>query len=243
MVQRKIAFGLVVGLLLSVLAGCAHLPFGEELGDRECLARAMYFESNRSSPEGMMAVGTTVMNRLAAPGYPKTVCGVVGQPRAYAPGVLSNAWGGKGRRLAEQMADQVLAGARHPEVGDAKFFHTAGWVPPFHNMHYVTVAGGNAFYEKVRAGDQAAPYRAEPEPPPSRMPYEQPEPVFAEAPMPAPLRVAPPRRAPVVAVASSAEPRNMDDILRSTGAAPDAGGTRFRLARLSAPLQIHPSDE
>ena len=29
------------------------------------------------------------------------------------------------------------------------FFHTAGLHFPYRNMHYILVAGGNAFYEKV----------------------------------------------------------------------------------------------
>jgi len=33
-------------------------------------------------------------------------------------------------------------------VGNAQFFHTAGLTFPYNNMHYVLVAGGNAFYEK-----------------------------------------------------------------------------------------------
>src|SRR5919112_4352822 len=57
--------------------------------DRACMARAMYFESNRSSDEGMLAVGTVVMNRVNSGKYPRTVCGVVGQKNQFAPGVLS----------------------------------------------------------------------------------------------------------------------------------------------------------
>lgn len=45
-------------------------------------------------------------------------------------------------------ADAVLAGERHPKVGKAMYFHTAGHHFPYTNMHYVAVAGGNAFYEK-----------------------------------------------------------------------------------------------
>ncbi len=123
------------------------------LSDRDCMTRVMYFESNRSSPEGMLAVGTTVMNRVEAPGYPKTVCGVVGQPRQFADGVLDKPMTPRAAALAAEVADRVLAGERHPQVGDAMFFHTAGYTFPYRNMHYVVVAGGNAFYEK-RSGQE-----------------------------------------------------------------------------------------
>ncbi|WP_413771092.1 cell wall hydrolase [Lichenihabitans sp. PAMC28606] len=146
----------LIGLAVS-LGGCGLSPMGGlQLSDRECLTRAMYFESNRSSPDGMLAVGTTVMNRVAAPGYPKTVCGVVGQRNQYAEGVLSKPMSPRERDRIAQVADAVLAGQRHPQVGSAMFFHTAGLTFPYTNMHYVAVAGGNAFYEK-RAPERGGP--------------------------------------------------------------------------------------
>lgn len=123
---------LVLGGVPLLLAGCAGNPL---LSDRECMTRAMYFESNRSSSDGMLAVGTTVMNRLAAPGYPKTVCGVVGQPRQYADGVLTKPMNARERDQVGAVADAVLAGQRHPQVGGAMFFHTAGLTFPYTNMH------------------------------------------------------------------------------------------------------------
>jgi hypothetical protein len=113
------------------------------------MARVMYFESIRSSDEGMLAVGTVVMNRLQSDKYPNTVCGVVGEKNQFAPGVLSRPMQeGKSRERAYRMADQVLRGKRHRSVGKAMFFHTAGRTYKFTNMHYVAVAGGNAFYER-----------------------------------------------------------------------------------------------
>ena len=50
--------------------------------------------------------------------------------------------------LPAPVAGQVMRGARHPGVRDAKHFHTAGWRFPYTNMHYVLMAGGNEFYEK-----------------------------------------------------------------------------------------------
>jgi len=108
----------------------------------------MYFESNRSSADGMLAVGTVVMNRLHDPRYPKSVCGVVGQKNQFAQGVLTKPMTDSGAVLAAQMSDQVLRGARHPGVRNAQHFHTAGLRFPYNNMYYVLEAGGNEFYEK-----------------------------------------------------------------------------------------------
>ena len=132
----------------SLLAGCGLSPFSL-LTPTECMTRVMYFESNRSSAEGMLAVGTVVMNRVNDPKFPPSVCGVVGQPKQFADGVLWKPMKeGKSLALARQVAESVLRGARHPGVQAAKFFHTEGYSFPYKNMHYVLVAGGNAFYEK-----------------------------------------------------------------------------------------------
>jgi hypothetical protein len=118
------------------------------------MARAMYFESNRSSDDGMLAVGTVVMNRLRSPKYPKSVCGVIGQPNQFADGALTNSVNERSPSWAKalRMADAVLSGERHAGVGRAEFFHTAGYTFPYRNMHYLALAGGNAFYEKRAPG-------------------------------------------------------------------------------------------
>ncbi len=108
----------------------------------------MFFESNRSSRDGLVAVGTVVMNRVDSDEYPDTICGVVGQKGQFAPGVLSRPMNSKALPDVQSAADAVLKGERHPGVQKSMFFHTAGLTFPYKNMHYVLVAGGNAFYEK-----------------------------------------------------------------------------------------------
>jgi spore germination cell wall hydrolase CwlJ-like protein len=141
------------GMMPGAVETTGSLPDRKQLAavtsaDRDCLARAMYFESNRSSEEGLLAVGTVVMNRLEAPAYPNSICGVVGQKRQFAAGVLHKPMRDKEREKAQQVADAILSGERHEKVGGAMFFHTAGYTFSYRNMHYVALAGGNAFYEK-----------------------------------------------------------------------------------------------
>ena len=116
--------------------------------DRECLMRAMYFESIRSSDEGLLAVGSVVMNRVESEKFPGRVCAVVSQPRQFAPGVMTRRMQGDTSDL-ERLAGDILNGKRHPKIHpDVMFFHQDGLTFPYNNMHYVHVAGGNAFYEK-----------------------------------------------------------------------------------------------
>ncbi|KQP30928.1 hypothetical protein ASF49_12210 [Methylobacterium sp. Leaf104] len=159
----------LLGLLLVVpaLGGCntyagaptstgstiAAKPVSVTDEERDCLGRAMYFESNRSDSEGLLAVGTVVMNRLEAAAFPNGgICAVVGQPRQFAPGVLTKKMDEKSLQKVAEVTDAVLDGQRHPKVGRAMYFHTAGLRFPYNNMHYVAVAGGNAFYEKRKPG-------------------------------------------------------------------------------------------
>jgi spore germination cell wall hydrolase CwlJ-like protein len=147
---RLLAAGLVLGVSVS---GCALFSGFGSLSPKDCMTRVMYFESNRSSAEGMLAVGTVVMNRMGDREYPRTVCGVVGQKNQFAPGVMYKPMKeGRSKALAESVAEQVLHGARHPGVQKAKHFHTAGLRFPYNNMYYVLEAGGNEFYEKRRPG-------------------------------------------------------------------------------------------
>ncbi|WP_336278832.1 cell wall hydrolase [Bartonella sp. CB175] len=156
-----------------IIGGCAsnHFDFRKvndnkkmktvayPLTERQCLMRAMYFESNRTSREGMIAVGTVVMNRVNSSAYPKTICGVVGQHKQFAPGVLTRPMTEPASvARVKEAADAVLRGKRDKKVKDAMFFHTAGLSFPYKNMHYVRVAGGNAFYERrARDGSRLVP--------------------------------------------------------------------------------------
>lgn len=116
--------------------------------DRECLKRAMYFESQRSSEKGFLAVGSVIMNRLTSGMYPETICGVVAQKNQFAPGVMTRRMDEDTAPDLNQAADEVLKGARHPDVKEAMFFHRQGMRFPYDNMHYTAAAGGNVFYEK-----------------------------------------------------------------------------------------------
>lgn len=133
------------------LAGCSAPPSPQPIvpaPELDCMARAMYFESNRSSRDGMIAVGSVVMNRVDSDAFPDTVCGVVGQKNQFAPGVMTKSMDSGGAPLARESAKAVSKGERHPHVAGAKFFHAAWYQASYNNMHYVLTAGGNAFYEK-----------------------------------------------------------------------------------------------
>ncbi len=144
--------------LVALVAGCGRSEAPPpSASDVECLARAMYFESNRSSRDGMIAVGSVVMNRVASDAFPHTICGVVGQPNQFAPGVMTSPMESRGAALARDTALAVYRGERHPHTGAAKFFHAAWYQANYNNIHYVVTTGGNAFYEKRRPEQVSVP--------------------------------------------------------------------------------------
>ena len=139
---------------LLLLAGCG----GGRHSELECMERAMYFESNRSSREGMIAVGSVVMNRVHSEKFPNSVCAVVGQKNQFAPGVMTKKMDLRTAPKVQEAARSVLRGERHPQIGNAQFFHAAGHRFSYDNMHYVLTTGGNSFYEKRKSALVTRPY-------------------------------------------------------------------------------------
>jgi len=158
----------LAAVVAASVSGCQSMTRTAALGEpkvvaaptareKECLTRGMYFEANRSDDDGLMAVGTVIMNRLNSPDYPASICGIVGAPRQFAAGVLTKPMKDSEKERVERVAVALLAGKRHPGVKNALHFHVAGRTYGYPNMHYVALTGGNRFYEKTdRAGNRPA---------------------------------------------------------------------------------------
>ncbi|MGH6943295.1 MAG: cell wall hydrolase [Geminicoccaceae bacterium] len=107
-----------------------------------CLALALYFEARTEGREGMLAVASVVLNRVADPQFPDTVCGVVKQGGETPPCQFS--WWCDGRsdrptdeaswQRALKIAKGVLAEPPRDRTRGALFFHSvdirAPWVRP-----------------------------------------------------------------------------------------------------------------
>lgn len=144
---KDVAVIVRVPLASGLLSGCDMFQRHSAL---ECMERAMYFESNCSSRDGMVAVGIVVMNRVRSNQYPDSVCCVVGQRNQFADGVMTRRMDARSAPLVRSSAVSVLRGERHPLVGRAEFFHAASYRANYSNLHYVVTTGGNAVYEQRR---------------------------------------------------------------------------------------------
>ena len=70
---------LAVALGAPAQAGAVHSSMGFDGEDLECLALTIYFESRGQGPAAQNAVAFVVLNRVADPAFPDTICGVAKQ--------------------------------------------------------------------------------------------------------------------------------------------------------------------
>ena len=126
-------------------AGAAATPETREQAVG-CLALTMYWEAKAEGRAGMLAVAAVVLNRVADPKFPGSVCGVVRQGGQQPPCQFSWWCDGKSDQPTEAdawscaeglartlLADPAKAAQRDPTRG-ALFFHSARistpWVVP-----------------------------------------------------------------------------------------------------------------
>ena len=130
----------------------------------ECLTAAIYYEAASEPDQGQRAVAQVVLNRVAHPSYPNTVCGVVYQGSERSTGCqFSFTCDGSLARVpsrsfwsrARDVAASALSGYVEPSVGLATHYHTNAvhpyWAP---SLHFITGIGAHRFYSLMgRAGD------------------------------------------------------------------------------------------
>ncbi|MFZ5615914.1 MAG: cell wall hydrolase [Pseudomonadota bacterium] len=124
--------------------------------ERTCLAQAIYYEARSESRVGQLAVADVVLNRVASPVYPDTICEVVfqGSERRTGCQFSFTCDGSMKARLnvrkwreAEMLAGAVLAGIRKPVSRYATHYHADYVSPPWADTLTPTaVIGTHKFY-------------------------------------------------------------------------------------------------
>ena len=123
----------------------------------QCLATAIYYEAASESLDGQRAVAQVVLNRVAHPSYPNSVCGVVYQGSERKTGCqFSFTCDGSLRRTpslagmarARMIASDALAGAVFAPVGLATHYHTI-WIYPYWapSLAHIGTIGAHRFYK------------------------------------------------------------------------------------------------
>lgn len=111
----------------------------QRLAEKDCLARAIYFEA-RSEPEaGQIAVANVIMNRVKSKSYPNTICGVVydGAHRLNScqfsftcDGKPDNPTSATHWAKAKRLADNAMAGDSSVRVVSTATHYHADYVNP-----------------------------------------------------------------------------------------------------------------
>lgn len=135
----------------------------------ECLTAAIYYEARSESDQGQRAVAQVVLNRVAHPSYPKTVCGVVYQGSERSTGCqFSFTCDGSLARApnrmfwyrAENVARAALSGYVERTVGLATHYHTIAiypyWAP---SLRHIITVGAHRFYRFGGAAGEAGAFR------------------------------------------------------------------------------------
>lgn len=136
------------------------IPFSSTPTDRsralQCLTSAIYYEAASEPDAGQRAVAQVVLNRVAHPTYPNTVCGVVyeGSQRSTGCQFSFTCDGSLARKpqayfwkRAEGVAREALSGQVYAPVGLATHYHTLQvhpyWAP---SLKTLTSIGAHRFY-------------------------------------------------------------------------------------------------
>lgn len=135
----------------------------------DCLTAAVYFEAASEPDDGQRAVAQVVLNRLAHPLFPKTVCGVVyqGSQRGTGCQFTFTCDGALLRQRsryfwdrAQQVARAALAGYVFRPVGLATHYHTFAVHPAWDAaMNFIGQIGAHRFYRLVGPAGMPAAFR------------------------------------------------------------------------------------
>ena len=129
----------------------------------QCLSMAIYYEAASESRDGQRAVAQVVLNRVAHPAYPASVCGVVfqGSQRSTGCQFTFTCDGSLARRpmqsvyaRAQSIALAALSGEVFSPVGTATHYHTHAVNPYWaSSLDLIGSIGAHRFYRwKGRAG-------------------------------------------------------------------------------------------
>ncbi len=131
----------------------------EPQGDAEwdCLRKAIYFEARGESIRGQFAVAEVILNRVDAPAFPKSVCGVVTQ-RGNGGCAFSYVCDGISDAMREPMpielagriARVMLDGAPRGLTMGATHFHTRGVLPGWSRRFPQTALIGSHVFYRMR---------------------------------------------------------------------------------------------
>lgn len=131
--------------------------------EQRCLAAAVYFEARGEPVPGQQAVAQVVLNRVKAPAYPSTICGVVYQNKKWrnrcqfsfaCDGIRDKVTDKKSYAQAQKVAKSVTSGkAWSRKIGSSTHYHATYVSPKWaKKMKRMTKIGRHIFYKTHKGG-------------------------------------------------------------------------------------------
>ncbi|HZU64264.1 MAG TPA: cell wall hydrolase, partial [Novosphingobium sp.] len=149
-----------------LVAALAPLDYSRAL---TCLTSAIYYEAATEPDDGQRAVAQVVLNRLAHPAFPKTVCDVVYQGSERntgcqftfsCDGALARAPNRLFWERAQAVAKAALAGFVYAPVGLATHYHTFAVHPAWaDSLAFIGQIGAHRFYRFAGPAGATAAFR------------------------------------------------------------------------------------
>lgn len=164
-------FGRNIGAMIDAgPAAAAFFVAGSSLSKaraQQCLAETIWYEAGTESEAGQRAVAQVVLNRVAHPRWPGSVCGVVyeGSERSTGcqfsftcDGSLSRKAVGASWLRAQDIAAEALAGKVYAPIGLATHYHASFVNPSWAaSLQHIGSIGAHRFYrEPGAAGEKSA---------------------------------------------------------------------------------------
>ena len=115
-------------------------------GDRECLARAVYFEARGEPLEGQLAVAQVILNRVASGRFSSTVCGVIAQRGQFSFDRSRLPVEGRDWRVAKAIAAIAATAGWDIVAPRATAFHATRINASWTTMRKVGTIGNHVFY-------------------------------------------------------------------------------------------------
>lgn len=117
--------------------------------EADCLARAVYWESNGEPLAGQLAVAEVIINRSRSGRFPASICGVVRQRGQFSfvrGGHIPAPPRNSGWRQAVGVTHVALQDLADSSASRALFFHARRVSPGWRNLTRVATVGNHVFY-------------------------------------------------------------------------------------------------
>lgn len=115
-------------------------------GERECLARAVYFEARGEPLEGQLAVAQVILNRVASGRFADSVCGVINQHGQFSFDKARTPAASRDWKTAKAIAAIAATAAWDVVAPRAMNFHATRVNASWSNLHKVGTIGNHVFY-------------------------------------------------------------------------------------------------